>query len=311
MPMTNPLRDLVAAELAQPVDARVSAMAAAIAAKYPGAARAVLFYGSCLRTSDLQGQMLDFYLIVSDYRSTYGKSWMAPANRLIPPNVFPFEQDGLAAKYAVLSEADFARLNRPVTRSVSVWARFAQPSRIVWNADAAAAASCVAAVAEAAPTLLQAAWPMLQETPTDPLQLWREAFALTYSAELRAERQERAASVVDSDPERYRRFTGPALEAAGIGTLSPDAALRLRPATQEERLAAARTWRVRRRIGKTLSVLRLAKASGTFAGGIDYLAWKINRHAGTDISIAPWQRRWPLLGAITLLPRLLRRGAIR
>jgi hypothetical protein len=27
--------------------------------------------------------------------------------------------------------------------------------------------------------------------------------------------------------------------------------------------------------------------------------------------IKPWQRRWPLLGAVTLLPRLLRAGAIR
>ena len=46
-----------------------------------------------------------------------------------------FEHDGLAAKYAVLSEADFHRLNGPETRNVSVWARFAQPSRLVWAAD--------------------------------------------------------------------------------------------------------------------------------------------------------------------------------
>ena len=46
-------------------------------------------------------------------------------------------------------------------------------------------------------------------------------------------------------------------------------------------------------------------------GGIDYIAWKINRHAGTNIEIRPWQRRWPLLAAISLLPRLLRSGAVR
>ena len=56
----------------------------------------------------------------------------------MPPNVFPFEHDGLAAKYAVLSEADFARLNGPEAGNVSVWARFAQPSRLVWAADEAA-----------------------------------------------------------------------------------------------------------------------------------------------------------------------------
>jgi hypothetical protein len=60
-----------------------------------------------------------------------------------------------------------------------------------------------------------------------------------------------------------------------------------------------------------LTVARLAKASFTFAGGVDYLAWKISRHSGVPIEVKPWQRRWPLLAAITLLPRLLKRGAIR
>ncbi len=209
------LHDLVRAEIGLPVDPRVSAMAAAIAALYPGAARAVLFYGSCLRQAELDGLMLDFYLIVSDYRAAYGRSWMAPANRLIPPNVFPFEHGGLAAKYAVLDEADFHRLNGSETLSVSVWARFAQPSRLVWRADEQAAETCVSAIARAAPTLLAAARPMVEaDALDDPLDLWRKGFALTYGAELRAERQGRASSVVDAEPERYRRFTAPAAEAA-------------------------------------------------------------------------------------------------
>src|SRR5690606_23933060 len=138
-------------------------MAAAIAAQYPGAARAVLFYGSCLRETQLDGLMLDFYLIVSDYGDAFPKRWMAIANRLIPPNVFPFQHDGLIAKYAVLSEADFDRLNGPETRNVSVWARFAQPSRLVWAVDDTAADRAIAAVARAAPTLLAAAGAMAGE----------------------------------------------------------------------------------------------------------------------------------------------------
>ena len=62
------LRELVAEELGQPVDPRVTAMAEAIAGKHGAASRAVLFYGSCLRQKQLDGLMLDFYLIVSDYR---------------------------------------------------------------------------------------------------------------------------------------------------------------------------------------------------------------------------------------------------
>jgi hypothetical protein len=183
------LRDLVAEELSLPVDRRVAAMAAAIAAKHGDASRAVLFYGSCLRQKQLEGLMLDFYLVVSRYRSAYSKRWLAVANRLIPPNVFYFEHDGLVAKYAVLSEEDFRRLCGPETSSVSVWARFAQPSRLVWAADKRAREAAVEAVSRAAPMLLAAAKPQPGE---EPLALWRRAFALTYSAELRAERQGRA-----------------------------------------------------------------------------------------------------------------------
>jgi hypothetical protein len=300
--MSSPiLHDLVAAELAEPVDPRVSAMAAAIADRYPGAARAVLFYGSCLRERQLDGLMLDFYLIVSDYRAAYGKSWMGGANRLIPPNVFPFEYQGLVAKYAVLSEADFHRLNGPETLSVSVWARFAQPSRLVWSASAEAAGRAVAAVTRAAPTALSSARPLFDGT--DPLELWRLAFRLTYSAELRSESKARPGSVLEADRARYELFSGPVLGAAGIALGAP-----VPPA---ERRQAERLWAKRRRAGKALTVVRLAKASGTYAGGIDYLAWKINRHSGAGIEIKPWQRRWPLVAALTLLPKLFRRGAIR
>jgi len=283
------IRELVAEELSLSVDPRVSSVAKAIAAKHGAASRAVLFYGSCLREKQLEGLMLDFYLIVSDYGSAYDKRWLAVVNRLIPPNVFYFEHDGLVAKYAVLSEADFRRLTGPETSSVSVWARFAQPSRLVWAADDAARDNAVEAVSRAAPTLLAAARPQATE---DPYGLWRRAFSLTYSAELRAERKARATSVVDIDPGRYERFTAPALAAAR--SMKPHG-----------------SWMWRRIEGKALSIARLAKASLTFAGGADYIAWKINRHAGTDIELKPWQRRHPLLAGISLLPRLLKSGAVR
>lgn len=291
--MPNNLLPLVTAELLQPADPRAAAMAGALAAKYPQAARAVLFYGSCLREANLDGLMLDFYLIVSGYRAAYGKSWLARANRLIPPNVFPFEHNGLIAKYAVLSEADFARLCSGRADNVSVWARFAQPSRLLWVADDDARQRAIAAVAQAAPTLLSLARPMSEQG--DALSLWKAGFDLTYRAELRAERKGRSLSIVDADPDRYRRF-GEAALADGLPP-SPD--------------QAAHRWRQLQRRGKWLSVVRLAKASFTYAGGIDYLAWKINRHAGTAIVIKPWQRRWPLLGAVTLLPQLFRSGSIR
>ena len=301
-----PLRELVAEELTTPVDPRVTALAEAIAAKHGAASCAVLFYGSCLRQKQLDGLMLDFYLIVSDYRAAYDTAWLATANRLIPPNVFHFEHDGLLSKYAVLSEADFERECGPDAWTVSTAARFSQPSRLVWSADAWAEKRTISIVSRAGPTLLD--WTLPMSPVADFPDLWRKAFALTFAAELRAERLDRSSSLVDADPERYERFAEGALrEIARMhpGPESTKTQLLMRP----DRMA--RWWKKMQRRGKWYSVVRLAKASATFAGGVDYIAWKINRHAGADIVIKPWQRRWPLLAAISLLPRLLRSGAVR
>ena len=54
-------------------------MASAIAARHGAASRVVLFYGSCLRQRQLDGLMLDFYLIVSNYRAAYPQRWLAAA----------------------------------------------------------------------------------------------------------------------------------------------------------------------------------------------------------------------------------------
>jgi len=294
------LRDLVAEELSRPVDPRVEAVAQAIAAKHGDASQAVLFYGSCLREKQLDGLMLDFYLIVSDYRAAYAKRWLAVANRLIPPNVFYVEHDGLAAKYAVLSEDQFRRECDVSARTSSVFARFAQPSRLVWAADDRARTMAVDAVSRAAPALLELTRPtMTDDEARNPLDIWRKAFRLTFGAELRAERKSRPEAIIDADPERYGRFASAAGFPRDVGITAHD---------QREIYETA--WRGFQRRGKRASVLRLAKASFTFAGGADYIAWKINRHAGTNIELKPWQGH-PLLAAISLLPRLLRSGAVR
>jgi hypothetical protein len=287
------LEKLVAEELSAPVEPRVTAIAVAIAARHGGASRAVLFYGSCLRQSELEGSMLDFYLIVSDYREAYKKNWLAAANRLIPPNVFYFEHEGLASKYAVLSEKDFARECSPRASNVSTAARFAQPSRLVWSSSEAARKQTIETVSEAAPTLLS--WTLPVAPPrTAALDLWKQAFELTFGAELRAERSGRPAAIVEADPGRYELFS------KSIGSV---------PENWGDN--GVGWWRSKQRRGKFYSLARLAKASLTFANGADYIAWKINRHAGTDIRLKPWQQRHPLIAAITLLPRLLRSGAVR
>lgn len=301
------LCDLVAEELGLPVDPRVVAMAAAIAAQHGEASRAVLFYGSALREKKLDGLMIDFYLIVSDYRAAYAKRWLAVANRLIPPNVFYFEHGGLVSKYAVLSEADFEHECSRQAWTVSTAARFAQPSRLVWSQDRFTAKRTIDVVSQAAPTLLD--WTLSSgQGVVFGLDLWRRAFALTFKAELRAEREDRSAKIIEAEPERYARFGEVTLKEIaryhGVGP-NGEVTLLMRPDR------AVRWWRGKQRHGKLYSVARLAKASLTFAGGAEYIVWKINRHAGTNIQLKPWQQRHPLLAGISLLPRLLKSGAVR
>ena len=298
------LEALVAAEIAEPVDPRVSVFAQALAARFPASAEAVLFYGSCLWSGQLDGLMLDFYLIVDGYHRTYDQRWLRLANRLLPPNVFYIEHDGMRAKYAVLSRADFARLCSTRTFNVSVWARFAQPSALVWVRDDAARRAIAQAIAGAAPALLSAARPVMAQSLTIR-DLWTGAFAATYGAELRAEKASRGASLFDTAPARYRAFTAPTLAALNLAAdIDGDSISFSAPAQ------GTGNWRLRRAQGKVLSVARLVKAAFTFDGGIDYLAWKIERHSGVPVPITPWQRRHPLLASIALVPRLLWKKAI-
>ena len=162
------------------------------------------------------------------------------------------------AKVAVLSETDFHDLNRPAASAVSVWARFAQPSRLVWAADDAARAMAARAISGAAPTLLNAAL-AFTEREVDVLDLWQSGFRMTYDAELRAERNDRPASVVEFDPERYERFGQAALQHTPIAN---EYARRQSPHPCPTRKAGScrnATAGPHCRRGKLLTVARLAK----------------------------------------------------
>src|SRR3546814_13554157 len=93
--------------------------------------------------------------------------------------------------------------------------------------------------------------------------LWSAAFALTYRAELRAERKSRAGSIVDHEPERYRQFTLPALRSAGIAATEDNGMLVASGLSEQARRHAARLWAMSRVPGTWMSELRLVQASAT------------------------------------------------
>jgi hypothetical protein len=276
----------------------------------------VVFYGSCLRQSDIRsdGAVFDFYVLVDSYRSFYGRRWIAAAaNYLMPPNVFQISVPGgqgerLQGKYAVVSLAHFRDLVSIKTFHSYFWARFAQPTRLVYARDGTVREVVIDALAQAVTTLVGRA-AGLMAGPFAPAELWQQAFRQTYSAELRAERAARGEQVYRVDSARYDGLTEPALAAAGVRfeRLADDRISLL----QGEGQSSARSWAVRRMQGKLLSIIRLTKGIFTYDGGLEYILWKIERHSGITTPLTEWQRRHPLLAAPGLAWRLYRRGAFR
>jgi hypothetical protein len=296
------LTALIAQELAQPVPAAVRTVADAVRARHAAAALGVLFYGSCLRKPEslLADSLLDFYLLVDDYRRAYRGALMAFANKALPPNVFYLEaqHEGttLRCKYAVISLAQFQDGMLRTTDNVSLWARFSQQSRLVWSRDAATIEPVAAACAEAVLTMLGNALPLVGSGASAGA-VWQRAFEETYRAEVRSEGLSRAVELVNADIDRCRRTFALARDTIGGS------------ATSAEACAAA--WRRRRRISKLLNFARLAKATFTFDGALDYVLWKVKRHSGVVLPVTDWQRRHPLLAAPVLAWRLYRLGAFR
>ena len=308
----TPLDALIAIELREAVPPAVTAFAAHLAAQGHGAL-AVLFYGSNLRTGDLEG-VLDFYILVESLRGWHPSALAAFGNHLLPPNVgyheWVFEGRPLRAKVAVLRLDQFQQGVAGSGLDTTLWARFAQPARLIWSRDSAAAAAAAAAVAKAVVTASR--WAALLG-PEQGLakEYWDAVFARTYAAELRVEKSTRAASLAAHDPQRYEQALCLGWQLAGAG-FTQDAAGRLKPDVEaEERTKAEHAWARRARWGKPLNLLRLTKSVFTFAGGADYVAWKVERHSGYRIPLTDWQRRHPLLAAPKVLWTLWRRGVLR
>jgi hypothetical protein len=270
-----------------------------LAERAAGHAVAVLFYGSA-RVNDALDGVLDYYIVLDQVAAWPGPRLAALANRLLPPNVGYYEGtiDGrpLRAKYALLSLAQFSRGMAANSIDTGLWARFSQPCACVWSRSAEGRAAIAGAVRAA--TLTAARWAaLLGPERGDAASYWRALFALTYGAELRVEPATRGADLVDRDAGRYACLLPAAWNATGIvfdattdGILHPQV-------TRRDRDAAARRWALRRRLGKALNLLRLAKAAFTFEGAMDYVAWKVERHTGVRLEVRPWQRHHPLLAA--------------
>lgn len=312
------LQQLVQAEWQRSVPDAVKQVAADISARYQGQVQAVLFYGSCLRTGIVKDKILDFYVLVDDYSQAYQKKWLAWANKLIPPNVFYHEMmvDGVVvrSKYAVISVEDFKERVQPDCLNVSIWARFCQPCVPLLLKSDPIAELIQQSTVQACVTMLGHAVPMCYQGSGDPQggvisaeDHWSTAFNLTYASEVRSEPEGKGREIYAVDSDRYDAFYPellPLIKAQKdlflLGKNVPVSKSEMIDIDDVDHLQkiSRKLWARRARNGKLLSILRLIKASMTFDGGIDYLAWKIGRHSGVQIEVTDKMRRFPIISGL-------------
>lgn len=275
---------------------------------------AILFYGSCLRNGDPYDGLVDLYLIVDRYRDANSSLARAVWNWLLPPNVFYTEVEHdthkVRCKYAVLTLADLQRGTSRRWFHSYLWGRFCQPVAIAWQRDGGSRQQVNSCLLQAVTTFLQRALPALPPRG-DLVSLWRDGLSLSYRTELRPESANRAGELVAANLDYYATVTRYAADALAPGfQLDASANYRADYSTLK-RFRTKLAWKLRTAQGKLLSVARLLKALFTFDGGLDYIAWKLERHSGVSVEIPERVRRWPLIFIWGMFWNLYRRGAFR
>ena len=253
----------------------------ALRERFGDALAVILFYGSCLRTGETADAVVDLHVIIDDYRA-YGSPLLASLNRLLAPNVFYLAtsagQQALRCKYNVFGLHHLPRLVAEDRLAIFTWARLAQRSAVLYARDDEVRYRVHAIRAQAVRTFAAAATPVVGP-PSDAEAFWRDALGLTFGCELRAESPRRAAQIVGQDADYFRDITA----------AMPAQTARRSPARERRR------WLLRRLVGKSGSMLRLIKGWYTFAGGLDYIVWKLERHSGRHIEVPERVRRRPVL----------------
>lgn len=316
------LTALLAQEWTQPVPEAARALTAEIQHRHAEAIDAVLFYGSCLRTQQTADAVLDFYVLVRSYRSCYDRPLLRWLNTLLPPNVFYIEVGQgtrtLRAKYAVISTADFEAATTPAAVPAIIWARFCQPTRLVFARSEEVQDRVIHAATQATLTFLSRAIPFFARNDLSrsfPLaDLWQKGFRETYRTELRTERPETIQALYAASPERYDRVA-----RLGLQHLERQGRCVCRESDGQWSVAMPRrarwtgrvSWAVRATGAKCLYAVRLFKAALTFDDWLPYVLWKLGRHSGVWVELSERQRRYPLLFGWPVLFKLLCQRALR
>jgi hypothetical protein len=291
----------------------LDALTQALQRRHRGNLAAILFYGSCLRSGDPYEGLVDLYVIVRRYRDAHDKPVAAWANAVLPPNVYYLQTQAadrpVRCKYAVLSRRDLQRASSTRWFQSYIWGRICQPVAITWHAGDADLQDVRSALRQACLTFLSRTLPAAPATGS-VLELWRGGLGMSYRTELRAESGERATRLVDDLAAHYLAATREVASDLDRLTLLDGDRYATRFSTLE-RWRCLIAWKARTVQGKVLSILRLLKALFTFEGGLDYIAWKLERHSGQPVVIPENVRRYPLLFVWPFMLRLYRQGIFK
>ena len=311
------LTDQIYRQISQPVPPAIKTVSDTLVATYGKAVDAILFYGSCLRTGDDRGGLVDLYVIVDRYGSAEPRRILAALNKLLPPNVFylevPFENRVVRAKYAILSLTDFKHGASGRWFHSYIWGRFAQPVGLLYARNKQVIQEVQSILTQAVLTFAKRVLPQVA-SPFTAADFWRKGLELSYRAELRTERPEKLARLLEATPDYYEQITRSAMAAACLPVdikVDENTVWFVSTIPERVRLKNRLDWFVRRWQGKLLSVLRLLKGLLTFRGGVDYILWKIERHSGVRVEVPPHLERYPLIATCVIFWRLYRQGAYR
>jgi hypothetical protein len=301
---------LIRAETERPPAPMARALVEGIRERFGRDLYGVLYYGSCRRSSQPEG-LLDFYVVVDGY------SAMSPVEALLlnalPPNVYylevPFGDGRARSKYTVVSRRSFLRGTSGRWFHSYLWGRFSQPTSIVWARDAAAGAALLDSLRFATLTFVRRVLPLLGRRFTAS-ELWLTGLATSYRTELRSERPEKLRKLYADEAGYLDAVAAACAPLCGFAG-AESGGLYTNPLSKAACRGGRLAWRIRMVTGTLLSLLRILKSAYTFAGGIDYAVWKLERQSGRSIPVPAEVKAHPWRHAPAFFWRLYRDGVFR
>ena len=259
----------------------------------------ILLYGSGLWKNSGQDTVWDFHVLVDNYADFTQKKWHRLAGFLLSPNVYYFElpSRNLRCKCNVMRLDQFQKQAAGKCISPHIWARFAQPCRLIYSRSHTDCEHVTEALADCVTTFYKFARNLDRASLSQGGDIWVNGLKKTYSLELRSERPERARLIYETSQDSFER-RNLALLKSEYGQKAQN--------TPTPRYGPLKTCLV-----KAIGFLRLLKSATTFEGGVDYALWKVHRHSGIRIEPSEFQRKHPLIAGWPILWKLWRKGALK